>query len=200
MPSLDEIARSRTALPPDDIAWLHAVVTDWQIIADLAFADLVLWVPDAEEKGHWAAARRVRRSRGTGRWNSWPSDNSPPGGAPIGQRCGAVRRRHQLPRRRRGLLLPRPGGPDGRPDRPAPPEGRGMVTLYIEVDDVPEYVEQATTRGASVVMPYQKLPIGGAHREILSACHWLPGRSIWTPSRHVDFDSGTGCFINRFAT
>lgn len=57
MPSLDEIARSRTTLRPDDIAWLHAVVTDWQIIADLAFADLVLWVPDAEEKGHWAAAQ-----------------------------------------------------------------------------------------------------------------------------------------------
>ena len=57
MPSLDEIARSRTTLRPDDIAWLHAVVTDWQIVADLAFADLVLWVPDAEEKGHWAAAQ-----------------------------------------------------------------------------------------------------------------------------------------------
>ena len=57
MPSLDEIARSRTTLRPDDVTWLHAVVTDWQIIADLAFADLVLWVPDAEEKGHWAAAQ-----------------------------------------------------------------------------------------------------------------------------------------------
>jgi two-component sensor histidine kinase len=57
MPSLDEIARSRTTLQPDDIVWLHAVVTDWQIVADLAFADLVLWVPDAEEKGHWAAAQ-----------------------------------------------------------------------------------------------------------------------------------------------
>ncbi len=57
MPSLDEIARSRTVLPADEIAWLHAIVTDWQIIADLAFADLVLWVPDAEERGHWAAAQ-----------------------------------------------------------------------------------------------------------------------------------------------
>jgi len=57
VPSLDEIARSRTTLRPEDIAWLHAVVTDWQIVADLAFADLVLWVPDAEERGHWAAAQ-----------------------------------------------------------------------------------------------------------------------------------------------
>jgi len=57
VPSLDEIARSRTTLRPDDIAWLHAVVSDWQIVADLAFADLVLWVPDAEERGDWAAAQ-----------------------------------------------------------------------------------------------------------------------------------------------
>jgi len=57
MPSLDEISRRRTTLPSDDVAWLHAVVTDWQIIADLAFADLVLWVPDAEERGQWAAAQ-----------------------------------------------------------------------------------------------------------------------------------------------
>jgi len=57
VPSLDEIARSRTTLQPDDIAWLHAIATDWQIVADLAFADLVLWVPDAEARGHWAAAQ-----------------------------------------------------------------------------------------------------------------------------------------------
>lgn len=57
MSSLDEIARGRTSLGTDDIAWLHTVVSDWQIIADLAFADLVLWVPDAEAKGQWAAAQ-----------------------------------------------------------------------------------------------------------------------------------------------
>ena len=57
MPSLEEITRSRTALAADEIAWLHTIVTDWQIVADLAFADLVLWVPDAEERGHWAAAQ-----------------------------------------------------------------------------------------------------------------------------------------------
>ena len=35
-----------------------------------------------------------------------------------------------------------------------------MVTLYIEVDNVPEYVEKATALGASIIMPYQKLPDG----------------------------------------
>ncbi|MGZ5371859.1 sensor histidine kinase [Aeromicrobium sp.] len=57
MPSLDDIARHQTSLDRADVAWLHLLVADWQIIADLSFADLVLWVPDAESKGFWAAAQ-----------------------------------------------------------------------------------------------------------------------------------------------
>ena len=57
MPTLDEIARFQTALTSDDVAWLHALARDWQILADLSFSDLVLWVPDAETKGLWAAAQ-----------------------------------------------------------------------------------------------------------------------------------------------
>ncbi len=57
MPSLDEIARYQTSLSDADVAWLHALVSDWQILADLSFSDLVLWVPDAEAKGMWAAAQ-----------------------------------------------------------------------------------------------------------------------------------------------
>ncbi|AXT85593.1 ATPase [Aeromicrobium sp. A1-2] len=57
MPSLDDITRFQTSLRPDDVAWLHALVTDWQIIADLSFSDLVLWVPDSEAKGMWAGAQ-----------------------------------------------------------------------------------------------------------------------------------------------
>jgi two-component sensor histidine kinase len=57
VPTLDDIARFQTTLSTGDVARLHALVTDWQIIADLAFADLVLWLPDAESKGMWAAAQ-----------------------------------------------------------------------------------------------------------------------------------------------
>ncbi|MGZ5414938.1 MAG: histidine kinase N-terminal domain-containing protein, partial [Aeromicrobium sp.] len=57
MPSLDDIARHQTSLDRADVAWLHLLVADWQIIADLSFADLVLWVPDAESKGFWSAAQ-----------------------------------------------------------------------------------------------------------------------------------------------
>jgi len=57
VPSLDDIARFQTSLSSADVAWLHALVADWQIIADLSFSDLVLWVPDAEAKGMWAGAQ-----------------------------------------------------------------------------------------------------------------------------------------------
>ena len=57
VPSLDDIARHQTSLERADVAWLHLLVADWQIIADLSFADLVLWVPDAESKGFWSAAQ-----------------------------------------------------------------------------------------------------------------------------------------------
>ncbi len=57
MPSLTELARSHTDLSPDDVGWLHLLVADWQIIADLSFADLVLWLPDREGTGFWAGAQ-----------------------------------------------------------------------------------------------------------------------------------------------
>ena len=57
MPSLDDVVRSQTALDAADVAWVKAIVEDWQIVADLAFSDLVLWVPDAESKGVWAVAQ-----------------------------------------------------------------------------------------------------------------------------------------------
>jgi two-component sensor histidine kinase len=32
-----------------DIEWLHLLVGDWQLLADLAFADIVLWVPSKDD-------------------------------------------------------------------------------------------------------------------------------------------------------
>ncbi len=57
MPSLDDVAKAHTDLGTDDIAWLHLLIADWQIIADLSFADLVLWLPDREEIGFWGGAQ-----------------------------------------------------------------------------------------------------------------------------------------------
>ena len=39
------------------MVWLQLLLADWQIIADLSFADLVLWLPDREEQGYWAVAQ-----------------------------------------------------------------------------------------------------------------------------------------------
>jgi two-component sensor histidine kinase len=57
VPSLPEVARSRTELDDDDIAWLQLLQADWQIVADLSFADLVLWLPDPDETGFWAGGQ-----------------------------------------------------------------------------------------------------------------------------------------------
>lgn len=50
-----DIIRDGADFGPGDAEWLHLLVGDWQLIADLAFADLVLWFPDAE-KGYVALA------------------------------------------------------------------------------------------------------------------------------------------------
>lgn len=57
MPSLSAVARRHTDLDDDDIAWLQLLQADWQIIADLAFADLVLWLPDRAGHGFWVGGQ-----------------------------------------------------------------------------------------------------------------------------------------------
>ena len=45
---------------PGDAEWLHLLVGDWQLIADLAFADLALWLPTPD--GSYVALAHVRPS------------------------------------------------------------------------------------------------------------------------------------------
>ncbi|KRA37547.1 MULTISPECIES: PAS domain-containing sensor histidine kinase [unclassified Nocardioides] len=54
MPSLSAIARRHTDLDAADVAWLQLIQADWQVIADLSFADLVMWLPDRQGNGYWA--------------------------------------------------------------------------------------------------------------------------------------------------
>ena len=54
---MTELVRAHTDLDDEDVAWLHLLLADWQIIADLSFADLVLWLPDREGRGFWAGAQ-----------------------------------------------------------------------------------------------------------------------------------------------
>ncbi len=57
MPSLQELVRAHTDLDEVDVGWLQLLMADWQILADLSFADLVLWLPDQEGSGYWAGAQ-----------------------------------------------------------------------------------------------------------------------------------------------
>jgi uncharacterized protein len=43
---------------------------------------------------------------------------------------------------------------------PSPPEGHPMVALFIEVDNVQEFVDRSVQLGANVVIPPQRLPDG----------------------------------------
>jgi hypothetical protein len=57
VPALNEVARAHTDLDDDAVKWLHVLIADWQIIADLSFADLVLWLADRDGSGYWGGAQ-----------------------------------------------------------------------------------------------------------------------------------------------
>jgi len=54
---MTELVRTHTDLDADDVLWLQKLLADWQVIADLSFADLVLWLPDRDDRGYWAVAQ-----------------------------------------------------------------------------------------------------------------------------------------------
>ncbi len=57
MPTLNDLAERHTRLGPDELAWLHRLLADWQLLADLSFADLVLWLPTAQRDAFVAVAQ-----------------------------------------------------------------------------------------------------------------------------------------------
>jgi two-component sensor histidine kinase len=58
--TLSELNRKHGKANAADIEWLNLLIADWQLIADLAFADLVLWVPTPD--GSFVAAGHARPS------------------------------------------------------------------------------------------------------------------------------------------
>jgi two-component sensor histidine kinase len=57
MPSMSEIISEHTDLSESDHHWLKLLVSEWQLLADLSFSDLVLWVLDRDPNVFWAAAQ-----------------------------------------------------------------------------------------------------------------------------------------------
>ncbi|CAM4134277.1 PAS domain-containing sensor histidine kinase [Nocardiopsis rhodophaea] len=63
MPHLSDLIRRYTALKTADLEWFHSLVSDWQLLADLSFADLVLWVRLRDDNG-WVAVSQMRPTTG----------------------------------------------------------------------------------------------------------------------------------------
>jgi two-component system, sensor histidine kinase PdtaS len=62
VPTLSDLVRGRTALSDADLEWLHSLVSDWQLLADLSFADLILWT--GTRWGGWVAVAQMRPTTG----------------------------------------------------------------------------------------------------------------------------------------
>jgi len=60
--TLAERVQARTELTRPDLEHLKALVAEWQLLADLSFADLVLWVRTHE--GRWLAVAHMRPTTG----------------------------------------------------------------------------------------------------------------------------------------
>ena len=60
MSTLSDLVQAQGRSSDADIEWLHLLVGDWQLLADLAFADIVLWVPSSE--GSFVAVSHARPS------------------------------------------------------------------------------------------------------------------------------------------
>ncbi len=73
---MSDLVRTRTDLDAADLEWLHALVSDWQLLADLSFADLVLWLPErgavprAQVPG-WVCVAQMRPTTGP---TAYPQD------------------------------------------------------------------------------------------------------------------------------
>jgi two-component sensor histidine kinase len=100
VPTLTDLARNLTGLSGPDLEWLHSLVSDWQLLADLSFADLILWVPlrvpaDAQGAG-WVAVAQMRPTTGP---TSFPDDvvgsQLGPGERPVLDTARTERRIHR---------------------------------------------------------------------------------------------------------
>ncbi len=60
--TLAETLRRSAVLAELDVEWLQLLVGDWELIADLSFSDLVLWVPGSGQE--WTAVAHVRPNTG----------------------------------------------------------------------------------------------------------------------------------------
>jgi two-component sensor histidine kinase len=100
VPTLTDLARNFTSLSAPELEWLHSLVSDWQLLADLSFADLILWVPTGAPEGAlnsgWVAVAQMRPTTGP---TSFPDDvvgsQVTPGERPVLDTARIERRIHR---------------------------------------------------------------------------------------------------------
>ena len=57
MLTLTEVVAQHSDLSDEDTLWLSGLIDQWDVLADLSFSDLILWVPDEDPNVFWAAAQ-----------------------------------------------------------------------------------------------------------------------------------------------
>jgi len=62
VPTLAELLNEHAEIEAADVEWLHLLVGDWQLLSDLSFADLVLWVRLSPVQ--WQAVAHIRPTTG----------------------------------------------------------------------------------------------------------------------------------------
>jgi two-component system, sensor histidine kinase PdtaS len=74
MASLEELT-AKSTLSSADLERLRAVIAEWQLLADLSFADLLLWVPIRENPKSWPEGHiAVAQMRPTTAATVYPKD------------------------------------------------------------------------------------------------------------------------------
>ncbi len=53
MASIEDYVQGRSPLSADQVHRLRELVADWQLLSDLSFADLILWVPLRKDMKSW---------------------------------------------------------------------------------------------------------------------------------------------------
>ncbi len=117
MSTLGDLLAEHTVLPGNAVDHLHAVVGEWQLLADLSFADFLMWVRRDDER----------------RWCAWPRcAPTPPPTVLLADAVGTADcRAHEMPVVTRRLRLRR-----DRPESKASAAHRGR-SLGLNVEAVP---------------------------------------------------------------
>jgi two-component system, sensor histidine kinase PdtaS len=122
MATLFDLLTEHTSLSTDDVAHLQRLAAEWQLLADLSFADLLLWVP---ADGGFLCAAQVRPTTTTTAYAEDQVGRAATGPESIGLRTALAERRifresdpewsdDGTPIRREAIPVRRPEDPAGR--------------------------------------------------------------------------------------